>query len=63
MLVAVIILCWVAIAVVWTMDFLFKRIETKYNNKQRRIEQVSRFIKRNEISPEEAELLYELLLH
>lgn len=63
MIIGILISIWIIIAAIWTLDFIFSRIEAQYLNDKRKIEQVSRFAKRNNISPEETKLLFELVLH
>ena len=58
---AIIFVCWVILMVVWTMNCLFMLIDRKYNNEEKKIEQVHDFIVRNDISPSEAQFLYRLL--
>ena len=58
---ALIVMCLVVLAIVWTMDFIFGMIEIKFNHKKRQIMRVADFIDRNDISAEEAELLYKLI--
>lgn len=58
---ALIVMCLAVLTMVWTMDFIFGMIEIKYNYKRRQIKRVAEFIDRNDISAEEAELLYKLI--